>query len=96
MNIIVAATNNRGIGLNGTIPWKIIQDLKFFRLMTTNNAVIMGRKTYDSIGRPLPNRRNIVITKNPGFRVEEVTVVNDAYKVFFLLGKAIVINIDDQ
>jgi len=64
-NVIVGCSKpNRVIGLNGTMPWHISEDLKYFKKITTNNVVIMGRKTYESIGKPLPNRVNIVITRN--------------------------------
>lgn len=64
---VIFACNEEGlIGQNNAIPWTIKQDLKFFRLTTENNIVIMGRKTFESIGKPLENRINIVVTsKNP-------------------------------
>jgi len=62
--IIVAMTRSRVIGNNGRIPWHDSDDLKHFKKVTTGHAVIMGRKTFDSIGRPLPGRRNIVISRN--------------------------------
>ena len=62
--IIVAMTPDRLIGAGGNIPWHEPADLRHFKRTTTGHAVIMGRKTHDSIGRPLPNRRNIVITRN--------------------------------
>ena len=62
MNIIVAIDDEYGIGKDGKIPWKNSQDLKFFRKTTLESNVIMGRKTFESIGRPLPQRRNIVIS----------------------------------
>ncbi len=62
--IIVAMTPDRLIGANGAIPWHESADLRHFKRTTTGHAVIMGRKTHESIGRPLPNRRNIVITRN--------------------------------
>lgn len=64
--IIVAMTRDRIIGKNGRLPWHLPEDLKFFKRTTTGHAVIMGRKTFDSIGRPLPNRRNLVVTHNRG------------------------------
>ena len=61
---IVVAIGRRGvIGAHGGLPWKISEDLKHFKAVTTNHAIIMGRKTYDSIGRPLPGRRNIVVSR---------------------------------
>lgn len=63
MNIIVAVDKNLGIGKNGSLPWHIKEDLSFFRLMTQGSVVVMGRKTWESIGsKPLPNRTNVVLT----------------------------------
>lgn len=62
--IIVAMTRSRVIGKDGRIPWHDSEDLKHFKRVTTGHAVVMGRKTFDSIGRLLPGRRNIVITRN--------------------------------
>ena len=66
MKIILIAALDKGrvIGNEGSIPWKIQEDLNYFREKTTNKAIIMGRKTFESIGRPLPNRLNIVMTKS--------------------------------
>ncbi|MFK7896183.1 MAG: dihydrofolate reductase [Myxococcota bacterium] len=63
VSIIVAAARNGVIGLGGDIPWKLPADQKFFRKQTTGHAIIIGRKTFDSIGRPLPGRRNLVLTR---------------------------------
>jgi dihydrofolate reductase len=65
LTIIVATDANRGIGINNTLPWHLPEDLAHFKRTTTGHPIIMGRKTFDSIGRALPNRRNIVITRNP-------------------------------
>lgn len=62
ISLIVAASENDVIGKNNTLPWHLPDDLKFFRETTKGRTVIMGRKTYESIGKPLPNRRNIVIS----------------------------------
>ncbi len=62
INIIVAYDKNRGIGCQGRLPWKCSADMKFFKEKTMGNVVIMGRKTYESIGKPLPGRKNIVLT----------------------------------
>jgi dihydrofolate reductase len=61
---IVAMTTDRVIGRDGTLPWHLPDDLRFFRRTTTGHAVVMGRKTWDSIQRPLPNRRNIVVSRH--------------------------------
>ena len=65
--IIVAMTPDRLIGMGGALPWHEPEDLKHFKQTTMGHAVIMGRKTFDSIKRPLPGRRNIVITRNADF-----------------------------
>lgn len=63
--IIVAMTTDRLIGKDGAMPWHDRDDLQHFKRTTSGHAVLMGRKTFESIGRPLPNRRNIVLTRNP-------------------------------
>ena len=62
----MAVARNGVIGKDGTLPWHVSEDLKHFKKTTSGHAIIMGRKTYDSIGRPLPKRRNIVVTRQPG------------------------------
>ena len=64
LTIIVATDANRGIGIENRLPWHLPEDLAHFKRTTTGHPIVMGRKTFDSIGRPLPNRRNIVITRN--------------------------------
>ncbi|OGB23212.1 MAG: diacylglycerol kinase [Burkholderiales bacterium RIFCSPLOWO2_02_FULL_57_36] len=64
LSIVVAIDSQRGIGANNTLPWHLPEDLAHFKRTTSGHPIIMGRKTFDSIGRPLPNRRNIVITRN--------------------------------
>src|SRR3990167_1946465 len=73
---IIAAVgrNKRAIGKAGALLWRISDDLKRFKALTTGHTVIMGRKTFDSIGKALPNRTNIVVTHNSDFRAEGVTV----------------------
>jgi dihydrofolate reductase len=61
--LIVGFAKNRGIGLRGAIPWHVAEDLKRFKALTMGHAIIMGRKTHESIGRVLPGRRNIVVTR---------------------------------
>jgi dihydrofolate reductase len=77
VSIIVAAARNGVIGKDNQLPWHLPQDLKYFRAMTTGKPVIMGRKTFESIGKPLPNRTNIVITRNTNWVHDGVLVVND-------------------
>ena len=61
---LVALSNNFVIGVNNDLPWKLKKDLQHFSVYTQNKAIVMGRKTYESIGRPLPNRKNIVISSS--------------------------------
>ncbi len=67
ISLIVAVSTNNVIGVRGEMPWHISEDLRRFRKLTMGKPVVMGRKTFDSIGRPLPERRNIVITRDPKF-----------------------------
>lgn len=70
--ILVAIDAARGIGIRNALPWRLPEDLAHFKRLTTGHAIVMGRKTFDSIGRPLPNRHNIVITRNPHWRQDGV------------------------
>ena len=65
LRAIAAMSLNRVIGKDGKIPWHIPDDFKWFKETTTGQAILMGRKTYESLGRPLPNRRNLVVTRGP-------------------------------
>jgi dihydrofolate reductase len=81
LTIVVAIDAQRGMGVNNTLPWHLPEDLAHFKRVTTGHPIIMGRKTFDSIGRPLPNRRNIVVTRNADWRhdgVDAVTSLADA------------------
>ena len=75
ISIIVAASTNNVIGVQGELPWKISDDLKRFKKLTMGKPIVMGRLTWESIGRPLPGRQNIVITRQPGFSAEGCDVV---------------------
>ena len=66
--LIVAMAKNQTIGINNTLPWHLPNDLKYFKKVTMAKPIIMGRKTYESIGRPLPGRTNIVITRQTNSR----------------------------
>jgi dihydrofolate reductase len=72
LTIIVATDASNGIGINNSLPWHLPEDLAHFKRLTSGHPIIMGRKTFDSIGRPLPNRRNIVISRNAEWRHEGV------------------------
>lgn len=65
ISLIVAVARNGVIGINNGLPWRLPEDLKRFKALTSGHPIIMGRKTFESLGRPLPNRRNIVISRNP-------------------------------
>ncbi len=67
LTIIVAMSENRVIGRNGDLPWRLPEDLKRFKRLTTGHHVIMGRKTFETLGRPLPDRTNIIITRRQDF-----------------------------
>ena len=84
LSIIVAVAANHCIGIDNKLPWHLPEDLKYFRRLTTGNIVIMGRKTYESIGKPLPNRSNIVISQNPHFQAEGVKVVRSIADALYL------------
>lgn len=73
--LVVAKSENDVIGVDGDLPWKISADLKHFKAVTMGHPIVMGRKTWDSIGRPLPGRRNIVITRRDDLVIEGVDVV---------------------
>jgi len=76
LSIIVAQAQNRVIGINNNLPWHLPEDLRYFKQVTMGKPIIMGRKTFDSIGRPLPGRTNIVITRDGSYQPEGVKVVN--------------------
>ena len=75
VSLVVAMAENRVIGRAGGLPWKLPDDLKHFKRLTVDHTVIMGRKTFEEIKHPLANRRNVVISRNPDFRPQGVTVV---------------------
>ena len=82
ISIIAAMAENRVIGRDGAIPWNIPEDRRRFRELTMGHPVIMGRKTFDAIGHPLPGRKNIVLTRRTGFRAEGCLVANDLRSAF--------------
>lgn len=69
--LIAAIAENGCIGIDNKLPWYLPEDLKYFKAVTSGKPVIMGRSTFDSLGRPLPNRSNIVITRNPAYTAPE-------------------------
>ncbi|KGX91946.1 dihydrofolate reductase [Pontibacillus halophilus JSM 076056 = DSM 19796] len=76
LSILVAMDRNRVIGLRNDLPWNIPNDLKYFKQVTMGRSIIMGRKTFESIGRVLPKRANIIVTTQPNYRVDGATIWN--------------------
>ncbi len=76
LSLIVAAAENGVIGRNNALPWHLAEDLKHFKRLTMGKPILMGRKTFESIGRPLPGRTNIVITRNRDYQPDGVRVVD--------------------
>ena len=76
ISLIAAISENKVIGRDNDLPWHIPEDLKRFKEITKGHPVIMGRKTYESIGRLLPNRTNIIITRDKTYQVEGAVIVN--------------------
>lgn len=75
--LILAVAKNGVIGKNGQVPWRIPEDLKFFKQTTMGHAIVMGRKTYEETKRPLPGRRNLVVSRNPGYEAPGCEVFPD-------------------
>jgi dihydrofolate reductase len=86
LTIVVAYDAGRGIGVNNQLPWHLPEDLAHFKRVTLGHPVIMGRKTFDSIGRPLPKRRNIVISRNRDWRHEGVEVAHSLDEALAMAG----------
>ncbi len=76
ISILVAMAKNRTIGVNNTLPWRCPEDLKHFKTLTMGHHMIMGRKTFDSIGKPLPGRTTVVVSRNNELKVEGCIVVH--------------------
>ncbi|MCR9176446.1 MAG: dihydrofolate reductase [Alphaproteobacteria bacterium] len=75
--LVAALARNRVIGANGDMPWHLPADLKRFKAITLGKPMVMGRKTFEAIGRPLPGRRTIVVTRDPNWRADGVEVASD-------------------
>jgi dihydrofolate reductase len=78
ITLIVAVADSGVIGRDNTLPWHLPEDLKRFKRLTMGKPIVMGRKTFESIGKPLPGRQNIVVTRDPNYRRDGVTVAHDA------------------
>lgn len=77
ISLLFAASRNNVIGYQNKMPWHLPQDLKFFKEKTTGNTIIMGRKTLESMNGPLPNRRNVVLTRNKDPEIKNVEIIHD-------------------
>ena len=77
LSLIVAMATNHTIGINNQMPWHLSADLKKFKQITMGHPIIMGRKTFESIGQPLPGRQNIIISRNSGYKQEGCLVFNN-------------------
>jgi dihydrofolate reductase len=88
LTLVVAIDANNGIGINNQLPWHLPEDLAHFKRTTSGHPIIMGRKTFDSIGRPLPNRRNIVVTRNADWKHDGVEAVTSVAAAKALVGDA--------
>ena len=82
LSIIVAMARNRTIGVNNTLPWRCPEDLKHFKALTMGHHMIMGRKTFDSIGKPLPGRTTVVVTRNTDLQIDGCVVVHSLQQAF--------------
>lgn len=81
---IVAMTEKRVIGKDGDLPWRLPADLKFFKKTTLGHPIVMGRKTYDSIGKPLPKRQNIILTRDKNWEADGVNIIHKPEDLFSL------------
>jgi len=79
---IVAFSNNRVIGHKNELPWRLPKDLKHFKKLTTGKTILMGRNTYESIGKPLPNRRNLVLSRQTDLKIEGCEVVTSLEQAY--------------
>ncbi len=88
ISLIVALSANRVIGVDNRMPWHLSADLKRFKAITWGKPILMGRKTHESIGRPLPGRHNIVLTADPSYRAEGCSVAHSLAEAMDLAGEA--------
>jgi dihydrofolate reductase len=84
LSIIVAIANNQVIGINNTLPWHLPEDLKRFRALTMGHHIIMGRKTYESLGRLLPGRTTVIVTRNKDYKVEGALIAQSLHAALAL------------
>lgn len=81
LSFIFAMDKNRVIGKNNDLPWRLPEDLKFFKRVTMGHPIVMGRKTHESIGRALPGRENIIVTRDNNYKAEGCTVIHSVSEV---------------
>ena len=86
LSLIVAVSDNRVIGKDNRMPWHLSADLKRFKAITWGKPILMGRKTYESIGRPLPGRKNIVLTSDPNYQANGCAVAHSKAEAIELAG----------
>ncbi|HZV97745.1 MAG TPA: dihydrofolate reductase [Methylophilaceae bacterium] len=86
LSLIAAVAHNRVIGFNNTLPWHLPEDLKRFRALTTGHHIIMGRKTYESLNRLLPDRTTVIVTRNPDYAVPGALVASSLQQAIELCG----------
>ncbi|MDO9050290.1 MAG: dihydrofolate reductase [Methylotenera sp.] len=84
LSIIVAVAHHRVIGINNTLPWHLPEDLKRFKALTMGHHIIMGRKTYESLGRLLPGRTTVIVTRNTDYKVEDALIANSLQEAIAL------------
>ena len=84
LSLIVAHAKNNVIGYKNTLPWHLPEDLKRFRALTTGHHIIMGRKTYESLGRLLPGRTTVIVTRNKNYKVEGALIAHDLQAALLL------------
>lgn len=88
--LIVAHANQNVIGFNGDMPWSLPDDLKHVKKLTTNQTIVMGRKTFDTLGRPLPNRTNVVLTSDKNYQRDGVEIIHHIDEIEKLPGKVFI------
>ncbi|MFB9859847.1 dihydrofolate reductase [Salinicoccus siamensis] len=90
ISLIVAYADQSVIGFKNKMPWHLPEDLKHVKQLTEGNTIVMGRKTFESLGRPLPNRRNVVLTRDETFSAEGIDVINHTDAINSLEGKVFI------
>ncbi|KIH71980.1 dihydrofolate reductase [Salinicoccus roseus] len=90
VSLIVCHAEQNVIGFKNKMPWHLPNDLKHVKKLTQGNTIVMGRKTFDSLGRPLPNRRNVVLTRNSDFDAEGIDVIHEVADIKELEGEVFI------